>query len=108
MKFCKSGPRRPARTCAEDGRKHPTLAVAHGAAVGQGPALQDVGAAAPLGGVHATLVAAVPLARQNPPVVIAVHLKETERRTAARAAPPADCVGFIPSVLVEKGPKKKK
>lgn len=95
MKFCESGPRRPARTSAEDGRKHPTLAVAHGAAVGRGPALQDVGAAAPLGGVHATLVAAVPLARQNPPVVIAVHLKETERRTAddnpaARAAPPAD------------------
>lgn len=89
------GPQRPAGTCAEDGCENPALAVAHWAAVRQGPGLQDVGAATPLGGIHAPLVAAVPAAQQDPPVVVAVHLKETERQTAdynpaTRAAPPAE------------------
>jgi len=62
-------------TCAEDRRKDPALSVAHRAAVGRDPAVQDVGAAAPLRGVDPTSVAALPLALQNTQIIITVHLE---------------------------------
>lgn len=67
-------------TGAEDGCKDPALAVAHRAAVGWGPAAQDVAAAAPLRRTDAVFVAALPPPHHDAQVVVTIHLQQEERR----------------------------
>ena len=61
-------------TCAHDCRKHPALAVLHGAEVGTVPTLQNVHAVVPMGWGHTAGVRWLPEASQYAIVTVRIDL----------------------------------